>query len=101
MTWTGEQLYKKHAENERLSMRGAAYNLDWAGLLPIRQHCWQITAEECAAGAQTKLRALVDACQAALAEHLEPGGPDEKATIGRLLELLDGPQSREALEVQS
>lgn len=38
---------------------------------------------------------VIDDCTAILAEHLPPDGPDAKATITRLLEILDGPRVRE------
>lgn len=41
---------------------------------------------------------IITEAQSILAKHLEPGGPDEKATISELLGLLDGPRARRALQ---
>jgi hypothetical protein len=40
---------------------------------------------------------LINDCQRILAEHVDPGGRDEKATINALLAVLDGPRARECL----
>lgn len=41
-----------------------------------------------------ELRSIIEDCQRILAAHLEPTGPDAKATITALLEILDGPRAR-------
>ena len=43
-----------------------------------------------------QLRSIIEDCQKILASHLEPTGPDAKATISELLKVLDGPRARSA-----
>lgn len=47
------------------------------------------------------MRKLIEDAQGILAAHLPPNGPSKADTINALLELLDGPRSREALAAPS
>lgn len=44
----------------------------------------------------SKLDALVRQCQAVMVEYLVPGGIDAEQAMARMIELLDGPEQREA-----
>ena len=46
-----------------------------------------------------KLNALVEGCQAVMADWLRPDGIDAVTAMGRMTELLDGPDQREAQAV--
>lgn len=44
----------------------------------------------------SKLDALVRQCQAVMVEYLVPGGIDAEQAMARMIELLDGPEQRDA-----
>jgi len=44
----------------------------------------------------SKLDALVKQCQAVMVEYLVPGGIDAERAMARMIEILDGPEQREA-----
>jgi len=48
-----------------------------------------------------ELEAIIVDCQGILTDYLPPDGIDAQAALNRLLDILDGPRSRAALQQES